>query len=43
MPANTGAARANHCGACFAGSPAPTSTALAGQIGEGQAFNAFFG
>ncbi|MGZ0899813.1 hypothetical protein ACW69B_022280, partial [Pseudomonas putida] len=24
VPANTGAARANHRGACFAGSPAPT-------------------
>ncbi len=29
MPANTGAARANHRGACFAGSPAPTEGSAA--------------
>ena len=28
VPANTGAARASHRGACFAGTPAPTGIAL---------------
>ncbi|RNF87684.1 diguanylate cyclase [Pseudomonas putida] len=27
LPANTGEARANHRGACFAGTPAPTGLA----------------
>ena len=43
MPANTGKAGAIHRVACFAGTPAPTLTSLAGKIGKGQAFRAFFG
>ncbi|GLO49289.1 hypothetical protein PPUN110474_06890 [Pseudomonas putida] len=32
VPANTGAARASHRGACFAGTPAPTGIALAPRL-----------
>ncbi|PKI25924.1 diguanylate cyclase [Pseudomonas monteilii] len=32
VPANTGAARANHRGVCFAGSPAPTGICCVSQM-----------